>query len=329
MPRRKLPKSNRRSAARSVAPSKRSRKVSSRRRKPSSSRSTRSGNWAQAFIAWVVIAAVGIAVSWYVAVWGIGPAFLKTVLANKTIAYVPSQAEGSIVIVHFGSELKRSSAFLVDGEQKVNLPGKYGEYKLNAVYPLLQMEQKDERYLIGSMNRVTGVFLSEVVNTSEALDVDRAHDASELHQLFWDRLMNGRVELPLLGAWYVLKNEALVTKTDSVKDVAKMLEKEMGGTFGARDECSIAILNSTNIPGLAGRLSDIVEGNGGVVIRLGQYSETLENSQILYDPTRAECSVALEQIKTLSPVPFEIQEDTTVLNAFRAPIVAIIGENFE
>jgi hypothetical protein len=72
-----------------------------------------------------------------------------------------------------------------------------------------------------------------------------------------------------------------------------------------------------------------VEKNGGIVIRLGQYSDTLETSKLLYDPSVTECQEAIEQIKTLSPVPFEVEASANVQGEFRAPLVAIIGKNFE
>jgi hypothetical protein len=183
---------------------------------------------------------------------------------------------------------------------------------------------------MGSMNRVTGVFLTQIVTSPTQLASSPKELSDQLISLFWKKaLQQGKVDALLLSSWYALQYESAISTDISIDQVAARLEKETGGTFAARDECSIAILNSTDISGLAGRLSDIVENNGGVVIRLGQYSEQLENSVLLYDPAETKCKAALDQIATLSPVPFEIKEDTSVQNTFRAPIVAIIGTNFE
>lgn len=332
MPRRKLPTLSRRNNSRPNIVSKRSRKIISRRtvKSKKTSSSSNASSWFQTLVVWLLIAAIGVGIAWYVVVWGVIPALLRPIFKDNTIAIVPAEAEGSVTVIHFGDQLKKSHVFILNGDTVVDLPGEYGEYRLSAVYPLLQIEQKDQRYVIGSMNRVTGVFLNKIITTPTQLSATPKELGSQLISFFWNQALHqGKVDTMLLSSWYALQYESVVSTEVPIDQVAARLEKETGGTFAARDECSIAILNSTDISGLAGRLSDIVENNGGVVIRLGQYSELLENSVLLYDPSEIKCKAALEQIATLSPVPFEIKEDSSVQNTFRAPIVAIIGSNFE
>lgn len=327
MPKRTLPTSRRRNSSRSHHVTSKSKKRNVKRR--STTRKSDSP-WLVTVIGWLLVAAVGLGIAWYLLVWGVAPAVLGGLVKNSTVAIVPSQADGNVLLIHFGNQIKSSKVFIVQGDTIVNLPGKYGEYRLTAVYPLLELEKKDQRYLIGSMNRVTGIFLDEVIKTSKTYP----HDVKDIRKAVFEETKlqlkeHKKLNVALLASWYALSHESVVNQDVPLLEVSQLLKREMGGTFAARDECSIAILNSTDISGLAGRLSTIVEDNGGVVVRLGQHSEKLENSQLLYDPSVKECAAALDQIKTLSPVPFEIKEDITVQSQFRAPVVAIIGENFE
>lgn len=272
---------------------------------------------------------LGSWVTWHLVIWGIMPKLLA-VRENKTVALLPTSAGGDVVVAQLEPELKESTVFLLNGEETVALPGEYGEYRLSAIYPLLLIDEKDERYFRGALNRVFGVFLDNTVLVSAPLEGSATELKAQLLSDFWFSLTSAKnPELDLLRTWYVLSYRDTIVDTLSVQALVDSIRSLNGGTFATRDECRVAILNSTTTPGLAGGLADIVERNGGIVIRLGQYSETLEKSTLLYDPAVAECQEALAQIETLSPVPFERVEDTTVQGRFRAPVVAIIGQNFE
>lgn len=308
----------------------------SKRKKPtvrtssaSKKSSTNTGSWLQTFLLWIVLLAVGGWIAWYILLWGVGPKLLGT-STSSTVAILPKTAGGDVLVAQIVPDLRDSTLYILNGEETVTLPGEYGQYRLSAVYPLLLIDAKDERYFRGTLNRVFGVFLDDEVLVKGPLSGTKLELQREVKDAFWDALINEtELKLNLLRVWYILHYNNTVVETLSAQALVDEIRLQTGGTFAARDECRVAILNSTTTPGLAGGLADIVERNGGIVIRLGQFSDTLEKSKILYDPAIASCQEAIDQIATLSPVPFEIVEDATVQGTFRAPVVAIIGKNFE
>lgn len=322
-------------AARSVSSKKSvSRSIFSKRKKPSisskkSSRTNTDGSWWQTLLLWVILLGGGGWLAWYILVWGIVPKLLFQQESN-TIAILPTVAGGDVLVAQLEPELKKSKVYQLNGEEPVKLPGQYGEYRLSAIYQLLLIDSKDERYFRGTLNRVFGVFFDREVVIPGSLATDSQYLSSQIKSAFWNELVtNKKLSTDLLKTWYVLQYNNTLVKPDSVVSLVDEIRNHNGGTFAARDECRVAILNSTTTSGLAGGLSDIVEKNGGIVIRLGQYSNVLETSQLLYDPSLPECQEAIHQIETLSPVPFEVIADPSVQGEFRAPIVAIIGKNFE
>lgn len=283
----------------------------------------------QTIVIWIVLAVLAGGLIWYLFIWAIVPKLIMN-KDSRTVAVMPSDAGGVVLVAQLEPETSDSKVFIIPGDEQVQLPGEYGEYRLNAVYPLLKIENKDDRYITGTMNRVLGVFLDQEISVTGTLNDESEVLKDQIKQAFWQEFSRDKsAALDLLRMWYLLKSNAEVTKLSSVKELVKQVRNINGGTFASRDECRVAILNSTATPGLAGGLSDIVEKNGGIVIRLGQYTQEVENSQLLFDPSVPECQPALEQLKTLSPVPFEIKEDPAVQGTFRAPVVAIIGKNFE
>lgn len=297
--------------------------------KTSKKSSTNIGSWWQTVLLWIVLLAVGGWIVWYIVLWGLGPKLLSS-QESSTITILPTVAGGEVLVAQIEPELHDSTIYVLNGEETVTLPGEYGQYRLSAIYPLLLIDAKDERYFRGTLNRVFGIFLDDEILVDKALSDNKSTLETQIKDSFWQALITDKkLELDLLRIWYILHYNNTINDSLSVQSLVDEIRLQNGGTFATRDECRVAILNSTDTPGLAGGLADIVERNGGIVIRLGQYSDTLEKSTLLYDPSVADCKKAIEQIGTLSPVPFEVVEDATVQGTFRAPVVAIIGKNFE
>ncbi|PIR61510.1 MAG: hypothetical protein COU66_03440 [Candidatus Pacebacteria bacterium CG10_big_fil_rev_8_21_14_0_10_44_11] len=305
-----------------LLPKKRSRSI----KKP---RSVSQSNGWQGLLLWLLMIGVGGWLFWLILVWGIVPRLLAPD-KNQTIAILPKSAGGVVLVAQLEPEFKDSILYQLNGEEQVELPGQYGKYKLSAIYPLLLIDSRDNRYFRGTLNRVFGVFFDDEELVSGSLSADQTELSDQIKSAFWQALVrNHEFSAQLLRTWYLVKLQSVPVKLDSITQLVDKVRSETGGTFAARDECRIAILNSTNRPGLATTLSEIVEKNGGFVVRLGQYPTPLTDSRLLYDPTVPECTAAIDQLKTLSPVPFELQEDRSVQGTFRAPVVAILGANFE
>lgn len=325
-----VPKRRSTSTATSKKPS---RSWTSKRKSPSikrtSSKTSSGSNVLQSLLVWLVLLLIGGWIVWLIVLWGVIPAVLSP-KQQSTIAVLSTVAGGEVLVAQLEPELRESTVFLLDGEEQVTLPGEYGQYRLSAIYPLLLIDSKDNRYFTGTLNRVFGIFFDDTVLIDGALSSDHEVLSNQLKTAFWDHLVTQqKIELDLVRMWYVLQYKNTTETVASVSTLVDEIRSLNGGTFATRDECRVAILNSTMTSGLAGGLADIVERNGGIVIRLGQYPDRLEESTLLYDPSVAECVPAIKQIETLSPVPFEVKEDASVQSTFRAPLVAIIGENFE
>jgi hypothetical protein len=194
----------------------------SKRKKPSpvqkkSKQSSNASSWLQTALLWIVLLVLGGWLIWYILVWGVGAKLLSQ-QNSSTIAILPTVAGGEVLIVQVEPELKDSKVFILDGEESVTLPGQYGEYRLSAIYPLLLIDAKDERYFRGTLNRVFGVFLDSEVLVDQVLPSDPKELSEQLKSDFWKQVFSGKkISLDLLKTWYILQYNNTVRQPESVK----------------------------------------------------------------------------------------------------------------
>jgi hypothetical protein len=92
--------------------------------------------------------------------------------------------------------------------------------------------------------------------------------------------------------------------------------------------CPIAIINTTDISGLAATTSYILEKSGARVIRVDSNGQQLEQTRLVVDNNNLQCQpvvAALTNQVLLGKIDQGTEEDQQLLNRYRADIVLLLG----
>ena len=124
----------------------------------------------------------------------------------------------------------------------------------------------------------------------------------------------------------LLATSVAVDMTDTRELSGLFLERSLVQTGRV---CSIAVVNTTAVNGLATSLADFLENNGLYVARItGHNGPKLETSQVMVDNQRRDCFVLGRKLKGLLPHPSSVRSGP-VVSDYRADIVLLIGRDLE
>jgi len=90
--------------------------------------------------------------------------------------------------------------------------------------------------------------------------------------------------------------------------------------------CSIAVVNTTGVTGLATEVGDILERSGLFVARLTNNQSNTNNSLIL-TKNLEECDEVIEALSILTPNSTEVAIDEAAATRYRARVVLLVGKD--
>jgi len=91
--------------------------------------------------------------------------------------------------------------------------------------------------------------------------------------------------------------------------------------------CSIAVINTTDINGLASRISKLLERNGAYIVRTSSNDQDLVKSLVMVDTTKRDCQAIAKKLEALLPYHDEMQFQDNVIQDYRADVVIFLGDN--
>lgn len=144
-----------------------------------------------------------------------------------------------------------------------------------------------------SATQTLGVLVSkiEIVNQS-------FHDRSfglelMLMKKIVNQLLSGNTNIRLSWASLKLlvhgKHLQLNLDESEIVSARLQLQKKFQPLLSLGQDCPIAVSNATGKPGFAGNLGDYLTNQGGVIVRIVNYPETLEKTQVLVDASAEKC----------------------------------------
>ena len=126
--------------------------------------------------------------------------------------------------------------------------------------------------------------------------------------------------------YYFLKNPDVNWRyvdfsSDGISSISEKLRQEESFF-----NCPVAIVNTTDQPGLANKLASLLEKASFLIIKKDSNSSNLEESYFVYDPQLDECAVLLDKLKEIMPET-KVKEDHQAAQAERAGLVIYIGQD--
>ena len=249
-------------------------------------------------------------------------------LEAQTVVLAPRSLEGAppeVWVVSLEKDNEESSIISIDSNAEANLPGGYGMYRVGALYPLMQIEGKDEQYIRASYSRSIGMVVDAVIpiNSFDAKSTQMRHLVfASAWKLLWQR---DKQALNVLKTWAFLRENKLPTKVGSVDELQTQLA-QLTNRHQVVQECPVGILNGSETAGAAGSLSKMLEASKMLTIRVGTFPEEIPETKIYYDG-RKECRVVLEKVSKLLLQKPKIEENKEMTTQYRSSIVLVLGDN--
>lgn len=249
-------------------------------------------------------------------------------------------AEGQQTVLFFTEEVDQQGAYLVrfyfdnlqveiypiDSEVPTEVMGGYGNYRFQAVYPLLKLEGKDRSYIRSTMSLSMGILLDELwpTNTSNLELNNGTQLKSLLLTKFWH---NWQIPLSRKLAWLslLLDQRTEITVYEPVGELPApvFLEQQFSQS---EPLCTVALVNTTQMNGLAARIAQLLESHNFRIVRtISDDSLVGQTTAITTDEVSQDCQLVLEKITSLVPgaVKQQANEAETVKN--RADLVVKLG----
>lgn len=245
------------------------------------------------------------------------------VIVNKTI----EAEKGSIMLASLDPQESRAQFVTFDSQLKTEVVGGYGRYELRSIYPLLMLDEKPAAEI-----RATLTFsLDRAVDTIWSLEsVPQVTTKDQAKQLLlalaWGSQPSslGLIDRVWLG-WFAWRLEVSRVLLDTVKT-----EKELASadflSLAFKPECTIAVINTTSISGVAGRVTKIFENSGGRVVRVADTPATLETSRVAIS-TDSNCLEVAEKVQQVVPTAIAIERSEQITAENRAEVVILLGKD--
>lgn len=219
----------------------------------------------------------------------------------------------SLYLAHFGGVGQNVKIYKLDANKKIDLPiGEYGEYELKSVVRLLEIDKKDEDYILATFSRIFGFavnqFLEIELSDDLAVEIDKSNSNMSgqfQRQIFWLQALLDLKSLKILSAknnfefYFKFRNLEMLSeeKFMSKKDNYQVI------TMSESSFCNIAVINATEKNGLASEFADYLENSGATVVKIDNTSEKFENNIFYFDNASGDnlgsdnaCKLVMEKI---------------------------------
>lgn len=130
----------------------------------------------------------------------------------------------------------------------------------------------------------------------------------------------------LIELYFFIKNPKVVLERQPVvKDIEEL--RYLNFTNNQLQDCSVAVINASEVNGLARQISQILENTSIRVVReAGSNEPKLKDSKVYYHHQNR-CDLLLMKIKKILPPGIQVETSEEQLQQYRADLVLMLGED--
>jgi hypothetical protein len=267
-------------------------------------------------------------------------AFSRTTWDGKTpfnIVIVPSNIDGTyqkIYFAHIDPSQHNINMVSFPAEHEVKVVGGYGQYPLRSLYPLLTTEKKNQQFMLASYSHGLEKTIDEVWVTNDQQFFGSQLNVSELfRQLVFFKIKSkltvaDRISLYrfLLG----LRQDQVTFSAVQTDDEWTKVSAKLQFPAQAAD-CSVAIINTTDIAGIGSQFGKILEKSGLAVVRVADANGSVDKTTLLTDGGGADkdslCADLENHILHTLPIEAKQQFDSQAFQKYRGHLVLILGQD--
>lgn len=246
---------------------------------------------------------------------------IEVPLETKNVVFVSAKKSGGespIVMASIDSQTQKVLVVSFAGNLVGEVIGDYGNYPINSVRYLLQIGKKDEVFLRAAYSHIFQKSITEVNEVEQTTVINQKWQLIEL-------LAKNRQTWPSAFRLSKLDEANFVFRqVGEWEEWEKVQEKQL--LTKINDQCSVAIVNASQINGLASRLSKILENSGVEVVRTTDSIWDEPKTALYVSPAEAaKCQEVIAAIQAVSPVILPQQLDQAKSTQYRARIIFFIG----
>lgn len=219
----------------------------------------------------------------------------------------------------------------LDSEVEIEL-GEYGDYRFQSVYPLLaSVEKKPLNFVRSTYSFSLGRVIDEVWSIDQPLQ--EFEQRADLKSVFFSKniwQLPGSMIKKL--SWLALVSDPRTEFNfyDLKSDFP--LSTRLDTTDSSLFLCSIALVNTTSVNGLAGQLEKVLTADGFSVIRTANDDQVLEKTELVMsgdETSQKNCQQVQAKITKLLPGEASLKVDDGVTSRYRADLVVKLGEDMK
>jgi len=229
-----------------------------------------------------------------------------------------SGGEAQIIYAQFYKNTNSINVIGINKDIKSELIGGYGEYQLKAVEGILEIDKKGSGYIKSAFGYFLKHGVDEVINYSPTNNFPR--NKNDLLKLF---LTNRETILDGLIVKDIKDEDITFIEINSKEEWQNFLKKQI--TWKIDDQCTVAVVNSTDTSGLASELSLVFENSGVEVVR-STNNLWGESETTLFSDDEEDCLEVKSRIRSISPIELNEVADKSKTSQYRANIVLFIGD---
>jgi len=251
--------------------------------------------------------------------------------STLVLPLVTNQSQSNLLIVHTGRDIESSYVWIVDGTLAIDVPGGYGQYQLGAIWPLLNIDTKDATYQRAVFSFVLHQPIEQVIPIQTQSDlIGWPLLVQVLKVLITNPNYSGFDRWLLLKTCLIMRSDlpSQVIQVHHYDELIATLRFDPPAFTALADECGIAIMNATELGGLASQYGQILESNGAYVVRIDDAGQALDKSFIILDSKHQDvCLPVGRMLSQLLPFEIEITRASDVYQTYRTPVAVLLGQD--
>lgn len=247
--------------------------------------------------------------------------------SQETVLFFTEKVDQSgAYVVRFLFDELRVDVYPVSADLSLEVMGGYGTYRFQAVYPLLILEGKDPSYIRSAFSLSSGILIDELWRADTAV-LDLTGQTRFQRFLLRNILSNRQLSFSQKFSWLALLSDQ---RTEYVLHepltVLPSPEFQNLGFSLSQSACTVALINTTPLNGLAGRIADLLESHNFRVVRTTSDLTPVEKTTVLFGEDLSDsCRIILDKVEKLVPGGILKQADAAETVRNRADLVVRLG----
>jgi len=236
-----------------------------------------------------------------------------------------------IALVHLSPNTDENLILFFDGNQMVRINDDYGDYNLNSIYQLLKIDKRSDQKIKSIFSNVFKIAIDEVVVVDGISGDLENHDLKNIFAKNLTKKVGGSVGNKInTFKLFSLANSLKIIKLDLVSDIKKSFHKLVTIEKESSQNCSVAVVNTTEKTDLAKNIGELLENTGAQVVQLESINSGIDKTTIYYPTDKSECKDLVDRILgVFSEIP-KIESNTEISSTlqFRSNVVVMVGKDY-